>query len=605
MALRIQHFWLIALPLSVLYAVYVGHILPGSFGGGTFFGNDGYMRMVRVQKLYESGEWFDAINDRDNAPYGVRSHWTRPFDVVLLAGAAVLQPFLGFEKALYWWGVVVTPFLFVASMLTLLWATAPLFKDNTRRILLILGVMAQPSMANLAQTARPDHHTFIVIAFLGMIGMILRLLVAKRPSRYGTFAGLMIGFGLWLTVELLIGLTAIFSTLSMLWLLRREGIAQKAAYCCLGLFVMLLVALAIERNVGDWGLAEFDKISSVQLLVAFLAMVFWGIVCLLERDPRFSGNIVRRAAILGFGALSALAILLGVYPEALHWPLQTQDELVNRLYWERIAEIKPRWPKDFNSLLGFLQNFGQLLFVGPFLAYALVRERDTPSWDGWLFLAIILLIFVPVGIAMHRFTYFPQLMILICLAELLGRLVERLENEKNVLLRVSARVGALFFGLVGFVLLKFFLVAPAESYAKASSRNLACDDHAILEQLETTYPKNDQRPIVIAHPDYGSRIMYFTDFSVVGSAYHPNVEGIRDSLSFFLAKDDRESREIATRRGVAFVFVCRTYEYKLYTTEDGSLLFERLLDDSPPDWLRLIAPLSETEANHRVYEVLP
>ncbi len=64
---------------------------------GGLLGPDSYMRMVRVEALLDTGAWYDHRIERSNAPFGEELHWTRPFDLLLLAGAAPLAPLLGWK----------------------------------------------------------------------------------------------------------------------------------------------------------------------------------------------------------------------------------------------------------------------------------------------------------------------------------------------------------------------------------------------------------------------------------------------------------------------------------------------------------------------------
>ncbi len=90
-------------PVALLIAVQIMLTVRGDspLSRGALWTADGYMRLVRVEALYETGDWYDGVVHRSNAPYGESLHWTRPFDVVLLAGAAPLAPVVGFKTALY------------------------------------------------------------------------------------------------------------------------------------------------------------------------------------------------------------------------------------------------------------------------------------------------------------------------------------------------------------------------------------------------------------------------------------------------------------------------------------------------------------------------
>jgi len=72
--------------------------------GGVLFGTDGYTRLNRVQFIYEQGAWNDSIYPRSNAPYGESIHWTKPMDLILLAGGIGLSVFVPFSTGLHVWG---------------------------------------------------------------------------------------------------------------------------------------------------------------------------------------------------------------------------------------------------------------------------------------------------------------------------------------------------------------------------------------------------------------------------------------------------------------------------------------------------------------------
>ena len=78
---------------------------------GNLVDSDGYARLVRIQRLLETGAWFDVGLPRANRPDGGTLHWTRPLDVLLIILALPLAVLIGFSKALFWAGVLVGPLL--------------------------------------------------------------------------------------------------------------------------------------------------------------------------------------------------------------------------------------------------------------------------------------------------------------------------------------------------------------------------------------------------------------------------------------------------------------------------------------------------------------
>ncbi len=93
-------------------------------------GPDSYMWLLRVEDWWRQGDWYANRVAFANAPYGDVLHWTRPFDLVLLAGALPLSAVMNFRDALLYWGIAVSPVLQFLSVLALSWGTRPSFSNR-------------------------------------------------------------------------------------------------------------------------------------------------------------------------------------------------------------------------------------------------------------------------------------------------------------------------------------------------------------------------------------------------------------------------------------------------------------------------------------------
>jgi len=102
---------------AVLTLAYAAGLMP--LRRGDLADSDCYMRLVRVRQLWTTGRWYDSTIPRSNVPYGEELHWTRPLDLLLLLGAAPASLVVGFNEALFGWGVAVSPLLLLATLLTL------------------------------------------------------------------------------------------------------------------------------------------------------------------------------------------------------------------------------------------------------------------------------------------------------------------------------------------------------------------------------------------------------------------------------------------------------------------------------------------------------
>jgi hypothetical protein len=152
--------WLILIPLGCLVlgqaVLAVTGVLPVL--DGSLVDTDAYMRLTRVLHLHDGGAWFDPREPRINPPEGHVQHWTRALDALLLAGAWLLEPLLGFGRALHLWGVLISPALLALAVLATAWAAAPAL-DRDSRLLACLVLLTQPTVLAYTSVGRPDHHT--------------------------------------------------------------------------------------------------------------------------------------------------------------------------------------------------------------------------------------------------------------------------------------------------------------------------------------------------------------------------------------------------------------------------------------------------------------
>jgi hypothetical protein len=89
-----------AMPLLFAAGVWLAlHTLPvingiSPLAQGLLLDVDSYMKLVRIEHLLASGDWFDGRIPRSNAPFGETQHWTRLFDLIVILGAGLLRPFM-------------------------------------------------------------------------------------------------------------------------------------------------------------------------------------------------------------------------------------------------------------------------------------------------------------------------------------------------------------------------------------------------------------------------------------------------------------------------------------------------------------------------------
>jgi hypothetical protein len=565
-----QAIWLSSLLAIGLWLAF--HALAWTLGAttaaeGRFMDTDSYMRLVRVTRLYETGAWFDGAIPRGNAPYGMALHWTRPFDALLLAGAVPLAPLLGFDRALSATATWISPLLHLGALLALFWAIAPLF-GVWRRLLAVAALFVQIGVLAYALAGRADHHMLILLVFAVALGLNLRLLIRPFDARLALAAGAVLGVGLWISVEFLVLLAATFAALGASWVLRGGDRARRNRWQALGLTGAVVLAVVLEHPPSGYLVDHYDRISAVHVLVALLALGFWGAVLFIEGRGGALRGPWGRVALVVAGAVS-------------------------------IKELQPLMPRDAAGFGRFLLYLGPALIAVPFLAALLLRDRRAALWDAWLYVALGIGLFLPLALAMLRFAPYAEVLIAVVLAEALGLLLARLSGVSLPSLRLIVRAAACLCVLLGFLFLGSSLLQ-----AGPKARRASCALDGAVETLIRPQGLGDRPRIILAHFDYGPELLYRTPHAVIAAPYYSNSGGLLDSDRMLRSGDADLSRRLMNRRGVDLVLVCRD-EVGPEAAFGAETFLGGLLRGRVPTWLRPIDLPEGRAGNIALYEVLP
>jgi hypothetical protein len=576
-----------------------------AFGGfapavdGLLPGPDSYMRLLRVTQLYETGNWFDVTIPRSNAPYGEALHWTRPFDVLLLAGALALEPVLGFQRALFWWGSATAPLLHLATALVLIWAAAPLF-DRQRRFLLVIALMAELALWGHGILGRTDHHMMILLVFAASLGWTLRLMLRPVAVPGALLAGALAGLGLWLSIEFLVMLAAVFGALAVRWVQIGEAQARRNLWHAVGFTLVVALALVLERPAGLHLIDEYDRISAVHGLVGLVAAGFWAVIVGAERRGLATALPGGRVAAGVLGAAVAGAVMLVVYPKFYLGPEVDFDPRLRPIFLDLVAETRPLLPKDGYTLGRFLTYLGAALLALPYLAVRLWRARASEAMCAWLFLAFCLALYVPLALAMQRFVALAEILLALVVADLLGGIMDWSRRRPGLARRLAAQalaVPVVLFGTIA-VGLFFMSVSPIEDIG-------SCDSGPLIAELNRPDGLGAEAETVLTRLSPGPAILYRTRHSVISTPYPRNAQGQLDAYRIYSAADFDEARRLVAERGIDLVVACNDRETYFRITVEPDMLDSHLRAGTPPDWLRPVE-LGEAAARlFRVYRVVP
>ena len=593
-----RQFYLIILlvaALSIALQVAVGHF--GLFGpkSGQFFDPDSYTYLLRVQQFNETGSWFANDSPRSNAPFGASEHWTRPFDVLLLAGAKALEPILGFEKGLVWWGMFVSPALFVITTIVICWAGAPILSPG-RRLLACALLPLQYFVLSYSVSGRADHHTFLMLIFVVSLGLTLRMVTRPLDARLAVSAGAVVGFGLWVSVEFLLVLASVLATLSVTWLRWGGDHSRKNLWFSAGLLMMATLALILERYRSGLLGAEYDKISIAHFTLLALVLGFWAAVDWVERRGQDSSTLAQRLRLAVFGGALVVGSMVLAYPKFFSGPMVDINPALKRFFWPHVSEVKPLlfWlsrsePWRFIAL-------GLVLICAPVAMYRVAVIRRDPTWGAWLLFLAGMAIFVPATLYMIRFAPFLEILNVFVLAEALGLLASQVKRhfKQRLLLPV---------GLAFCLTIPLGYAAMARLILETYDYSVQCDRSVIemahfLNELQESQGKPST---ILAELRHGSELLYRTEHSVVGSMSHRNVAGIIDTMKIFYDFELDIAKRLIDRRGVDLILICRTLP--IDNPEGLDVLYVKLREGRPPEWLhRVRLPLLLT-SDFLLYEV--
>jgi hypothetical protein len=624
--------WLLAIPLGCLALIQVLLALTGIVPvlDGALADSDAYMRLSRVLHLHDGGAWFDPREPRVNPPAGHVQHWTRPLDALLLAGAWLLEPLLGFARALHVWGVLISPALLALAVIATAWAAAPAL-DRDARLLACLVLLTQPTVLAYTSVGRPDHHSLLLLLALVLIGLTARLAAAPQDRQPALLAGAIAALSIWISPEAMTFVAVSLATLGLFWLAGTPGLAWANREYLLAASAVLGIALLLERGPDELFALESDRLSIVHIVLFILIAGFWVVISRGERASgegflaravaamlrypqiakpaladagRGAAPVIRRmlAALLGVAAIAATMLLC--FPELRQGPLGQVDPLYARIRLQNIVEIQPLMPADWlaagrlgEALHRLTKFLGIALVALPCLGMLLVR-RSGPAWRFWATVALALLAFLPLAFHQVRWASYAQAFLVWPYAAGAAWLLARLTNA-------GERVGVLLRPLVILAALLWpLLLATALPRQEIESAARACplDRLALVLNRATLPPRT-----VLASTDYGSELLYRTPHRVLSIPNHRPQPGFAATWRILTATDERAARAELARFGVDWILLCPSAtERALFAAPDARqpTLYQRLADGAAPTWLRSLPLEGDLAAEARLFEVL-
>jgi hypothetical protein len=592
--------------LAVQYA-WVMLVQPGVLAGAQI-DTDGYMRLVRVGLLLETGNWFDGMIPRSNWPFGESHHWTRPLDVLILGLALPARLFMQWPEAIAVAGALVSPLCHLALCIAAVWVVAPLVPGE-ERFLAMPVVLAQPGLLAYGTAGRADHHALIFLLFALALGAWIRVLLAPTHARAAYITGALSAAGIWVSPESLLPLALLFLSGGLAWVLHGAPLDRANRRLCLGLLGGLAAALIIEKPPGQWLVPTYDQISIAHLTMAAAALGCWQ--AMIRLQPAIGAQTHRTARRLAAGlAGGAAAVLLValVYPSFFRGPWVDVDPAVVSLWLRHVSELQPLLPATLAEAGTFIRHLGPSLILGPAVLIWILREPDEGRRRVFLLLGLSLTAYVPLAAAQARFSGYAGVVFALLTVELLRRIFSRaarLPAPRDSLVRVASMaaltIGFFTAGLAVSAVAHATGAEPADE--SRTARQAACPLPTLGEWLADPSGAGARPRPIAAFIDFGPELLYRTPHPILSGPYHRNAGGILDAHRIMTGTDEAAVRELLDARHVELLLICPPRDEFYFGTGGGGSLYRRLLSGEAPAWTRRVA-LPPGAGSFQLFEVV-
>lgn len=600
--------------LVIQIVLVLGDVTP--FFDGSLVDPDAYMRLNRVLYLWDGGTWFDPVYPRIGPPDGHIQHWTRPMDLLLLAGALLAAPFVGFEAGLHWWGVLIGPFMLLPALIILVWSAKPLVR---RESLWLVGVLFVTQLGVLMTflVGRSDHNPLLILLFILYLGLTIRLLIDPGQRRLAMLAGAVAALALWVSVETLLFVVAGIAAPGIAWALGDQRISRAMIPHAGALIATLSAVLVIERGFGRLFDVEFDQTSIAHLVLFGLNLAFWAAI---EGGRRFIGRLSDwpvRIVLAGTLSLAVMGLLWILMPGFFQSPLSQVDDLYRTVRLEHISEIQPilhwsdLWGDDPLPAIGNLFLWlGAAALAVPALVW-MMCTRPMDERRGWIAVATVAAIFVPLACMQVRWVAYAGTSLVIPYAVAIGFALDRINRwrlpEKLIALPRSVVVSLACVWTFGPVALASGLATEEPAAESVAETGGLCPLNDLSAFLSDPDGFGDRQRRIMAFVDFGPELLYRTPHAVYSIPNHRHQPGFAATYRVMTADDTVAAGDLIHQNRVELIVVCPNWsaEADFYGGDTGNAdgFYNALASGAVPDFVETIRLPDDLGRHFRVYSV--
>ncbi len=611
--------------LSVLYIALLSYSYLVLFGDSiNFLDTDDFMRVMRIKEFfnnYDLGNYFVA---RSNYPYGCELHWTRLYDFFIIGLTWVIDLFSeSLEQSIEFSCFIISPIFGVISTV-MIYNVFERFLPKSNVFLATALFCASPFLMTFFTFGRPDHHAFITLCMIIYMYCTVKMVLENTDCiRNFIITAVAAAACIWASPETLIVLlltdavlffahmkdfeqtkilylksllTACFTgiiamipnagsnffhclLMSILLLLvpyttlSRQSLNNDTFfkywhYICL-LFMMLFLTEIVP--------VEYDKISIVHTTLFLCVSTFFAInLQLIGRKQHLYDAIT--------WALAIALIFLSMFPRFLMGMSADIAPLIKKVWLSRIIELHS--PLTGNMLWTFLVYSVITITAIVVKVQELRKQKLTKANIIWAIFIIIASVYWILACCAYRMLPYSILFGLPIVVDL-GMSSKYVKKYSKVARMIFTMTIACLFILVTscFVETEIDLRRDDQKYTDAE----------LFESIDNL----SYRPVVImAHTNFGPKLLYYTKHFVLGAPYHRQVEGIILSYSIMEMDNDlRVVRRILKKTNTHFIFVSHKQQTEFPDSFASSLLAGQL-----PKWISIVK-IPEKFYDYSVFKV--
>lgn len=588
--------WVPVLTFAYLLVIFLYAPLP-IYSGQLTGDPDDYVRAVQIRNFIETGDWYNVHEPRLDPPQGTEV-FSRLVDLPVAAIAAPLSTLAGLNDAILIAAFILPlfillPLLFIVGR----WAYKPLLGPNWSWLAPPLFALSANFISEFTP-GRIDHHAWQILLTLAMLGMVLHLLRAEKPSGlYGLASALIVATSFAIGIEALPQMTLMLGFIALGFCINPQPLRKPLLMLGISLPLLTFGYMALLRAPDRWQDITLILPSLVWVKLTVAAGFVFIASALLVTDIRL------------FVARTSVVVLLTVVVGAvLFWdmPILLQkftyidfDDWFVRYFRREIIEQQPVID-DVRVWPGIC-----LASLASYIGYEIAARREDNRRARFIWLVMMALLIVMTLLTLLYALRLSRIWLIMAVPGMIMALRFAFEwlarwQPANTRFAAQIRFFLLCAPLVlgwGYLLFADRIVNYFVPPAGASSRATSCNTDIVSAWLNLAYP---QPQTILVTKLIGPQLLFTTQHRVVGGGMYNNSDGIRLKLDAFSSVDMDQVGKLMRDGKIDLIYICDNNDENAWQEtdfKDGRIFLRRLARYDLPVWLRKVdVPLEERGA---------